>query len=125
MRTATKLAQDYIALWNEADEARRRAQLAAGWTPNATYVDPLMQGAGHAEIDALIAAVQQRFPTFQFSLMGTADAYADVARFSWALGPKDGEAIVKGTDFVRRDGDKIAAVTGFLDLVPAAARSAG
>jgi hypothetical protein len=29
--------------------------------------------------------------------------------------------VVKGTDFVARDGDKIAIVTGFLDLVSALA----
>jgi hypothetical protein len=120
MRTASKLAQDYIALWNETDGARRKAQLSAEWTPDATYADPLMQGTGLTEIDALIGAVQQRFPTLVFSLVGAVDGYADVARFSWALGPKEGEAIVKGTDFVRRHGDRIACVTGFLDLVPAA-----
>jgi hypothetical protein len=120
MRTATKLAEDYISLWNETDAARRRALLAATWTPGACYLDPLMKGAGHGEIDALIAGVQQRFPAFRFSMLGAADGHGDVVRFSWALGPQDGEAVVKGTDFVRRDGDKIAAVTGFLDHVPAA-----
>lgn len=121
MRTAAELAADYISLWNETDAARRRALLVATWTAGATYVDPLMKGTGQNEIDALIGAVQQRFPALRFSLLGSADGYSDVVRFSWALGPKEGDAIVKGTDFVRRDGDKIAAVTGFLDLVPAAA----
>jgi SnoaL-like domain len=120
MRTATNLAEDYIALWNEADGTRRRTLLAATWSQGATYLDPLMKGAGHGEIDALIAAVQHRFPAFRFSLLGTAEGYADVVRFSWALGPADGNAVVAGTDFVRRDGDKIAAVTGFLDLMPSA-----
>jgi hypothetical protein len=118
MRTAAKLAEDYIALWNETDAARRRALLAATWTPDAMYLDPLMKGAGQGEIDALIAGVQQRFPTFRFTLLGAADGHSDVVRFSWALGPQDGDAIVKGTDFVRRDGDKIAAITGFLDQMP-------
>jgi len=121
MRTAAQLAADYIALWNETDAARRRGLIAATWTTGASYVDPLMKGAGESEIDALISAVQQRFPAFRFSLLGTADGYGDVVRFSWGLGPKDGDAIVKGTDFVRREGDKIAAVTGFLDLMPSAA----
>ena len=121
MRTTTKLAEDYISLWNETDGSRRRALLAATWTASALYVDPLMKGAGHGEIDALIGAVQQRFPAYAFTLLGAADGYADVARFSWALGPKGGDAVVKGTDFVRCEGDKIAAVTEFLDLVPSAA----
>jgi hypothetical protein len=121
MRTATQVAEDYIALWNETDAARRKSLLAKTWSPEAIYADPLMKGVGHAEIDALIAAVQLRFPALHFSLLGAPDGYGDVARFSWALGPTGGDAVVKGTDIVRRDGDKIASVTGFLDLVPSTA----
>jgi hypothetical protein len=118
MRTATGVAEDYITAWNETDATRRRALLESTWTPAATYVDPVAKGAGLAEIDNIIGSVQRRFPGFIFSLSGNADGHANVVRFSWALGPKDGAAIVKGTDFIARDGDKIATVTGFLDLVP-------
>jgi hypothetical protein len=118
MRTATKIAEDYITVWNEPDATRRRALLESTWTPAATYLDPVAKGAGLAEIDNIIGSVQKRFPSFLFSLSGNADGHGNVVRFSWALGPKDGAAIVKGTDFVACDGDKIATVTGFLDLVP-------
>jgi len=118
MRTATEIARDYIALWNKTDAGTRRALLAASWTEDATYADPMMKGVGHGEIDALIAGVQERFPEFRFSLRGTPDGYDDVARFSWALGPEGGEAVVKGTDIVRCREGRIASVTGFLDQVP-------
>ena len=121
MRTAANVAEDYIAVWNERDATRRRALLESTWTPAATYVDPVAKGAGLAEIDVIISSVQERFRDLTFSLSGKADGHADVVRFSWELGPEGGDAIVKGTDFVARDGDKIATVTGFLDLVPAAA----
>jgi hypothetical protein len=121
MRSAKQVAEDYIALWNERSGARRAALLSATWTPQASYVDPLMRGVGHAEIAALIAGVQQRFPALRFTLLGAADGYGEVVRFSWALGPEGGDAVVKGTDVVYRDGDKIGEVTGFLDLVPQAA----
>lgn len=121
MRTATKLAEDYITVWNEPDATRRRAILEATWTPAATYLDPLAKGEGLAEIDNIIGSVQRRFPDFVFSLSGNADGHGNVVRFSWALGPRDGAAVVKGTDFVARDGNKIATVTGFLDLVPTSA----
>ena len=121
MRDAAKLAADYIALWNETDPARRRTLLAATWTAHATYVDPLMRGSGHAEIDGLIAAAQAKFPDFRFALLKPADGFGDHLRFSWGLGPQGCEPVVKGTDFVARDGDQIAAVVGFLDQVPAGA----
>lgn len=119
MRTAAEVAQDYITVWNEPDATRRRALLQSTWTAAATYVDPLAKAAGLSEIDAMIGAVQERFHGLTFSLSGKTDGHGSVVRFSWALGPRDGAAVVKGTDFVARDGDRIAAVTGFLDFVPA------
>lgn len=121
MRTTAQVANDYIALWNETDHARRKELLANTWTPNAAYVDPIMRGKGHDEIDALIGAVHAKFAGFVFSLITPADGHGSAVRFSWGLGPKGGEAVVKGTDFVSLEGDRIAAVTGFLDLVPTSA----
>jgi SnoaL-like domain len=120
MRSANKLAEDYIAAWNETDAKRRSDLLAATFAPDATYVDPLMRGTSRSEIDGLIAAVQGRFPEFRFALAGPADGFGDYVRFSWALGPIGAAPVAKGTDFIVRRGDAIGAVTGFLDLVPAA-----
>jgi hypothetical protein len=38
-----------------------------------------------------------------------------------AVGPDGADAVVKGTDFITVEGDRIAEVIGFLDQVPAAA----
>jgi hypothetical protein len=121
MSDAAVIANHYIAVWNETDSQRRRALLAHSWTEDGTYTDPLMHGEGHDEIDALIGAVQQRFPDFRFALTGRADGYGDHVRFSWELGPKDGESLIKGTDFAVLEGDRLKSVSGFLDQVPAAA----
>jgi len=121
MRTPTQVASDYLAFWNELDQSRRQKMLASTWTSEATYVDPIMRGKGHSEISALVGAVHAKFPGFAFSAIGSADGYGDHVRFSWSLGPAGGDAPIKGTDFVTLSGDHIAAVTGFLDLVPAGA----
>ncbi len=115
------LATQYIALWNETDPERRRSLLAENWTEDATYADPLMQRAGHAEIDALVAAVQGRFPDFRFALDGRVDGHGDHLRFAWTLGPQGGGAVVRGTDFALTEGGRFKAVTGFLDQAPGAA----
>lgn len=94
--------------------------LGSGRTSDATYVDPMLCGTGAAEIDALIGSVHARFPGFHFALEGKADGHGDNVRFSWAFGPEHADALNKGTDFIRRGGDRIDAVTGFLDKVPAA-----
>ena len=119
MRSPQKLAEDYIEVWNERDAQRRDALLVATWTEDATYVDRLMRGDGRAQISGLISAVHERFPGFRFSLLGAADGYGDVVRFCWGLGADGGTAVIKGTDFVPRTGDRIASVTGFIDQLPA------
>lgn len=112
------LIERYIAVWNETNAARRRELIAQTWTEDARYIDPLMEGAGQDGIDAMIGGAQAQFPGFVFSLIGKADAHHDCVRFSWALGPEDGDALVKGTDFATVVGDRLQSVTGFLDQVP-------
>lgn len=122
MIDAKTIADRYIAVWNERDPAARRARLAREWTGDARYADPLAAVAGVDEIDALIAGVHQRFPDFTFRLVGSPDGYGDKVRFSWGLGHEAaGEMPIEGTDFAVLSNDRIAAVTGFLDKVPAAA----
>lgn len=115
------IVQRYIAVWNETDPARRAALLEAGWTANASYVDPMAQVSGHEQISALVGAVHQRYPGFRFNLFGTADAHGDNLRFSWTLGPSGAEDMIQGTDFATLDAGKLQSVTGFLDKVPAGA----
>lgn len=88
MTGAATIANRYIALWNETDPGRRKAMLADLWSDAGTYLDPLMQGQGHDQIDALIAGVHGQFPDFRFALVGQPDGYGDQVRFSWQLGPQ-------------------------------------
>lgn len=121
MTDATSIATRYIALWNETNADRRQALLADLWTEGGTYIDPLMQGRGHSQIDGLISAVHQRFPDFRFALIGQADGYGDRVRFSWQFGPEGADGPIKGTDFATLNNGRLKEVVGFLDQVPAAA----
>lgn len=118
---AAAIATAYLQTWNETDADRRRAMLARHWTEDARYVDPLMSGAGHTQIDALVGAVHQRFPGFRFALLGTPDGHGEHVRLSWTLGPEGGEPPIEGSDVVRLEGGRIASVVGFIDRAPAAA----
>lgn len=108
----------YIDAWNETNPERRRSLIAATFAEAASYVDPMMEGHGHAEIDAMIGGVQERFPNLRFRLSGAVDTHHDSARFSWELAPEAGEPVAKGTDFaaMAQDG-RLRSVIGFLDAV--------
>ncbi|WP_421931709.1 nuclear transport factor 2 family protein [Phenylobacterium sp.] len=112
------LIDRYIAAWNEADPAARRALVARTWTDGACYLDPMMAGEGHDGIDAMIGAAQGQFPGLTFTRRGALDAFGDHVRFSWDLGPPGAAPVAGGTDFAVVKGGRLAAVTGFLDFAP-------
>jgi len=116
-----EIARHYIDAWNEAEPGRRMALLKETWTPDATYVDPVMKGAGLDEISGLIGGVHQRFPGFAFRLIGEPNGHGDQVRFSWALGPDGQEPPIKGSDVAVLQAGRLRSVIGFLDQVPAAA----
>jgi len=114
--TPLAVAQAYLALWNEADDSRRRAALAEGWTPDARYADPIMTGEGRDGIAAMIAGARAQFPGHGFALRGTADGHGPFVRFSWSLAPEGGAPVAGGTDVMTLDADgRIENVVGFLD----------
>ncbi|MFI4934663.1 MAG: nuclear transport factor 2 family protein [Caulobacterales bacterium] len=118
MTDAAAIAQRYIEAWNEKNPERRRTLIAGLWTEDASFVDPVMSGDGHAGIDAVIEGVQNRFPDYRFNLVGQADSFGDHLRLSWALGPGEGDAPVKGTDFATLQDGRLKVVTGFFDQIP-------
>ncbi|MFD4260044.1 nuclear transport factor 2 family protein [Streptomyces sp. NPDC058534] len=112
----------YFEAWNAAPDTRAKA-VAAAWTNDGCYTDPLAEVRGHEQIAAVIAAAHEQFPGFAFRLSGAVDGHHDTARFSWELvSEADGSAPVAGFDVVTLDDEgRISAVFGFLDRVPAGA----
>ncbi|NEE06971.1 nuclear transport factor 2 family protein [Streptomyces sp. SID7499] len=116
-------AARYFEAWNAEDPAARAKAVAAAWAEDGGYTDPLADVRGHEGIAAVIATAREQFPGFAFRLTGVVDGHHDIARFSWELvSTADGSAPVAGSDVITLDGqDRIRAVLGFLDRVPAGA----
>ncbi|MFH8448018.1 nuclear transport factor 2 family protein [Streptomyces fungicidicus] len=110
----------YFDAWNAEDAQARAKAVAAAWTEDGRYTDPLADAVGHEAITAVIAAAHDRFPGFAFRLAGAVDGHHDTARFSWELvNTADGSAPVAGSDVVTLgSGDRVRAVYGFLDRLP-------
>lgn len=122
MSTATDIVDRYMAAWNATGEEARRDLVVDAFAPEVIYLDPVMQGQGHAGIERLIAGAQSRFPGFRFRRTGSADSHNDHVRFSWSLGPDGQDPVIEGTDVARLAPDgRILSVVGFLDRVPAGA----
>ncbi|MEU7721549.1 nuclear transport factor 2 family protein [Streptomyces tibetensis] len=113
----------YFEAWNADDAAARARAVAAAWTEDGSYTDPLADVSGREGIAAVITAAREQFPGFAFRLTGGVDGHHDTARFSWELvSVADGSAPVAGSDVITLDGHgRIRTVLGFLDRVPAGA----
>lgn len=58
-------AQRYFAAWNAGPDELEKA-VAAAFTEDATYTDPLADVRGHEQLTAAIAGARQQFPGFVF-----------------------------------------------------------
>lgn len=116
---AQQIVAKYLDAWNETDVTRRRVAVAALFTEDCQYTDPLAVVRGPAAIEELIAAVQKQLPGFKFSLAGNVDAHHDQARFTWHAAPEGArEPVVIGFDVMQLSAGRIQNVLGFLDRVP-------
>ncbi|MFI6655063.1 nuclear transport factor 2 family protein [Streptomyces sp. NPDC050523] len=112
----------YFEAWNAGGPEELAKAVAAAWTADGSYTDPLADVAGHEQITAVITAAHEQFPGFTFRPGGAVDGHHDTARFSWELVAEDGSAPVAGFDVITLDEDgRIRTVLGFLDRIPAGA----
>jgi len=123
MISINEAVSNYIAAWNETDAGRRRGIVARTWSDDGRYLDAHREGTGHAAIDAMIAAVQERFAGHRFRLASGIEAHHDRVRFSWTAGGTDQAPLFfGGTDFaVLAEDGRLRMVTGFTDAAPSAA----
>ncbi|MEQ8698725.1 MAG: nuclear transport factor 2 family protein, partial [Bauldia litoralis] len=105
-------------VWNETDPGRRRDLIARTWTRTARYRDPLLAGDGPEGIDAMVAAVHDKYPGHAFRRTSDVDAHNGHLRFAWELAPEGGPVLASGVDFATvADDGRLATVTGFFDYV--------
>jgi len=121
MENITELIDRYIAMWNETDAAQRRELIARTWTETAAYLDPMVNGEGHGGIEAMVGAVQERFPAHRFLRTSDVDVHHDRVRFTWELTTGDGSSVVSGTDFGVVAEGRLASITGFFQELRRAA----
>ena len=112
--TLTSCIDLYIDMWNEEDAARRASLIAAAWTEDASYVDPLLEADGHAGLSEMVATVHGHYPGYRFRRRSDVDVHHDRVRFAWDLVKPDGEVFVAGIDVgeVAHDG-RLRRITGF------------
>lgn len=96
MSHAEDLAKRYIQIWNQADPAARRAEVAALWIENGTHYVQEREVHGHADLETRVATshrtnVAER--NYWFEPNGGIEQLRDLVRFNWRMVPKSGGAV--------------------------------
>jgi hypothetical protein len=95
MSHAEDLAQRYIHIWNEADPAARRAQVAALWAENGTHYVRAREVHGHADLETRVATSHQTNVAernYWFEVAGRVEPLRDMVKFNWRMVPNGGGA---------------------------------
>ena len=110
---------EYMAMWNEADPARRAAHIARAWAADGHYVDPMLVAQGAAALSDMVAAVHAQYPGHRFRRVSGVDAHHDQLRFAWELVDPDGGVTAAGVDIgsLAPDG-RLRRMTGFFGPLP-------
>ena len=120
-RTATGLAEKYLALWNDPDADRRRRTIAELWTEDGRHIlqppeeiraiaaqpglamRAILEARGYEEIEARATSVYEHWVGSEgLSFRGRDDIerLGDVVKFHWEAVAKDGEVFAVGLDFL-------------------------
>ena len=120
---ATKETIDaYMSAWNETDPAKRKAILAACWSDNGTYTDPVADVAGPEALSELIDQVQGQMPGATIVTTSGIDQHHDRVRFGWKLTMPDGAVRAEGIDVGQLTPDgRLQSIVGFWGANPPAA----
>lgn len=104
----------YVAAWNTADEAARRALLERAFAADGSYADPSARIEGREALVVHSRRYAQRAPGSSIAVTSGIAAHGDVACFTWRVMGPDGGTTAEGIDFVTAGPDgRLREVRGF------------
>jgi hypothetical protein len=116
-RSAAKLAEKYVALWNEPDADRRRRMIAELWAEDGRHIlqppqemreiaarpgiamTAILEAQGHDAIEARAASAYEHWVSSEglsFRGRDDADRLGDVVKLHWEAVAKDGMVFAVG-----------------------------
>jgi hypothetical protein len=114
------IINDYLAAWNEPDEAKRRGFIERCWADDGLYCDPLSDGRGRDALNGFIAGMHGQQAGARIELTSGVEQHHNQIRFAWAFIGPDGKRAIEGIDVGELAADgKLARIVGFWGSPPA------
>lgn len=114
LATVQQLIDRHFEIWNDTDPARRALRHAALYTHDVFVADYAGSARGHAQVDAKLAGLQQRFAGFTFRPAPAAWNHG-IGRVTWSYGPDEDPGRVRGEDIFTIEDGKLASLRVFID----------
>jgi len=110
------LQANLFRVFNERDAERRRLAIAELYEPEAVLYEPQTEATGHTAINAAVETLLASLPAdFEFTVAARAVGHHSVGRLRWQSGPRNGAAVVTGTDVALFGNGRIRALYVLLD----------
>ena len=96
MHEAQRLADRYVAVWNETDADRRRQAIAELWTPSGEHYTATREVRGYAELEQRIIGSYERNIRdggYRFRAVQDARVLREVVTFHWEMLPAGSEEV--------------------------------
>jgi hypothetical protein len=114
-QVSSLLRQNLFSVFGERDQSKRKLVIEKIWAQEGVFTDPEGVHIGHAEIDAAVGALLEKFPEFVFTEIGDTDEIPGAGRLAWGFGPPGGLPAVTGLDVIVVTEGRITALYTFLD----------
>ena len=123
MSELKKLADRYIAVWNEPDANRRSSSIAELWTEDGAHFTKVHNARGYEALEARVAGAYEKWVqlgSFVFKSANNPEGHHNGVRFNWHMVRTDtGQVASVGFDFLVLDEDgRIRVDYQFLDTAP-------
>ena len=112
---ALLIEQDLLGFFNQRNRRKRAAALKELWATGGVFWSSEGTYIGHHEIENAAAALQRRFPEFEFAPVGDIDEIPRAARLHWSFGAPGQAPAITGLDVITAANGKIIHMYRFLD----------
>jgi hypothetical protein len=110
-----------LAVWNERDLTRVRAQLEAALAPEIVFIDPTIVTTGLYEFEANVRAFRTKYAHASLVKTSGIDSHHNLHRYTWAISIGS-KLMVAGFDVTETNQEgRIVRVLGFFGPLPESA----
>lgn len=119
MNNITTIVDAYLESLNEQDAGKRKQLVERAWAANGSFVDPLIQVAGHDQLANIAVMVATQYPGHAFRRASGIDSHNGLVRFGWEFVGPDGAIVLAGLDVGELAADgRLQRIAGFFGALP-------